>query len=169
MHRSPTEQFLRGNWLCWVIYTSPQRVRRWARQPVWGSTVHCAENWNQRPWKQPREDWVNMRHSHVTGESTAGKVSFLFLSISLDLARTEKSTLVSKRKEQDIERYLEYETIWGGKKIFNLSPPTHTSYIFAYAWNFLEGHPRNYHQWWHLGTERREGKYWNFYFPFIFS
>ena len=46
----------------------------------------------------------------------AGKVLFLFLSISLDLPRTEKSTRVSKRKEQDIERYLEYETLWGGKK-----------------------------------------------------
>ena len=58
----------------------------------------------------------------------AGKVLFLFLSISLDLPRTEKSTRVSKRKEQDTECYLEYETIWGGKKDIQ-SLPAHSHFL----------------------------------------
>ena len=165
MHRSPTEQFLRGNWPCWVIYISPQRVLSWAPSVFETALFTEQKPGTEDPESNPgRTGWV---HSTVMWQKRVQLVK-LYFSFNFP-GQTEKSTLVSKRKELDTERYLEYETIWGGEKRYSVSPRPLTLHTYLHMLAiFLEGHPRNYHQWWHLGTERRERKYWNLYFPVIF-
>lgn len=117
--------------------------------------------------QRPKGDQGIRWYRYITEKCVACKEALFPFSFNWHgLNMERKSTQVFKWRKQDTERCLEYEPIWGGKRDipFSLSlSPLHT-YLHMLE-IFLEGHPRDYHLWL-LGTEHREGKYQNFYFPF---